>query len=182
MKSLLEEIYKEYELPINEDWKKTALALGTSAALTLGGANATTAYADGGHHRKHHHSMSVHNYSEQDIVRAIAGEAGTYEGMLAVANVIRNRYKLPGEYKHNVLKGVAGLHAKFLAHESPKRFELAKKAWENSRSVNIIGDAYLWGNNSDIQKWQNEPGFDFNKIEFVKSVEGNNFYRYKRHG
>ena len=179
MKELIEEIKRD--IPVNEDWRKTALALGTSAALTLGGANVTQANASLHHHKQHHHTMSVHNYSEQDIIKAIAGEAGTYEGMLAVADVIRNRYKLPGEYKHNVLKGVAGLHAKFLAHESPKRFELAKKAWLDSETKNIMGNSYLWGNDNDVNNvWKNDPKFDFSKLEFVKKVEGNNFYRYKR--
>lgn len=78
MKKLVEEI--------NEDWKKTAMALGTSAALLTGGSNAIAAGT--------HNSSSYRASSDSSIVaKVIAGEAAGEgeEGMRAVACVIQNR-------------------------------------------------------------------------------------------
>lgn len=72
-------------------------------------------------------------------VRAIMGEARDqgYTGMLAVACAIRNR---------GTLDGVYGVRAKGLDKEPARVWLLAKKAWQESKSVDITNGATHWHN------------------------------------
>lgn len=72
-------------------------------------------------------------------IRAIIGEASDqgYTGMLAVACAIRNR---------GTLKGVYGLHAQHVNTEPQWVFDLAKKAWLQSESLDITSGATHWEN------------------------------------
>lgn len=103
-----------------------------------------------------HHKI----YSEQDIIKAIVGEASDqgYQGMLGVACAIRNRMQM-SYYRDDMLQGVYGVNAKHINKESPEIFTLAKKAWAESAIRNIIGHAYVWGTDSDIQKFKAQSWF-----------------------
>lgn len=70
-------------------------------------------------------------------VRAIIGEAASegYEGMLAVAEGIRNR---------GTLKGVYGFNADFVDKEPDWVWEQASKAWDASKSSDTIKGATHW--------------------------------------
>ena len=168
---------------VNEDWKKTAMALGTSAALTLGGANVAQAHNVSHHHKSHHHGLSSHQYSEQDIINSIVGEeANNYQGMVAIACAIRNRMHHP-YYKNNILSGVFGRTAKHLKHETPETFEKAKQAWIESGKHDITGGAYLWGYGPDLAKWQQQaqadPKFWFNNVKPTVKIGSNTFFKDK---
>ena len=170
-------------MSVNEDWKKNLATGLTAAALTLGGSNVAQAHTDYGHHRKHHHSLPSHQYNEQDIINSIVGEeARSFEGMKAVASAIRNRMKDP-YYKHDILKGVYGRTASHVKHESPKTFQLAKRAWDDSATHDTVGGAYLWGYGPDVQKWKSQamqdPKFWFNNVEPTITVGSNTFFRNK---
>lgn len=152
---------------------------GLALAGTLAVGQPAVADASTMHHK--HRTVANHTYSEDQIIRAIAGEAGGsgYEGMLAIAGAIRNRQH-SGEYKHNILKHVAGLHAKHLAHDPQVVFTEAKRAWYESATNNIIPGATLWGNRSDVHRWETEPGLmDMSKLDLVKEVGGNYFFKYR---
>jgi hypothetical protein len=70
-------------------------------------------------------------------VRAIIGEAASegYHGMLAVACGIRNR---------GTLKGVYGLNAKHVDHEPAWVWDLARKAWAESATKDIVNGSGDW--------------------------------------
>ena len=70
-------------------------------------------------------------------IRAIIGEASGegYKGMLAVACAIRNR---------GHLRGVYGLKAKHVDKEPQWVWDLATKAWTESRAKDITNGATHW--------------------------------------
>ena len=170
MKKLIEQIKREYS--VNEDWKKTALALGTSAALTLGGTNAS---ATNVHHHGRHHS-SRQDVSSDKVINAIVGEASNqgYQGMLAIACAIRNRMK-DSYYRNRPLQGVYGKNASHNSSESPRIWEEAKKAWADSASKDITGGAIIWGNDSDIQTFRTQEWF--NNVEQTVKIGAHTFFR-----
>ena len=81
------------------------------------------------------------NYSREDAIKAIIGEAENqgYKGMLAVACAIRNR---------GTLKGVYGLRAKRVRYSlfNEEAMIDAKLAWEESAKHDITNGATLWEN------------------------------------
>jgi hypothetical protein len=93
--------------------------------------------------------------------------------MLGVACAIRNRMQM-SYYRDNVLHGVYGVNAKHTSKESPEIFTLAKKAWADSATKNIVGHAYVWGSDSDIQKFKTQSWFS-NMVPVVK-IGGHTFY------
>jgi spore germination cell wall hydrolase CwlJ-like protein len=72
-------------------------------------------------------------------IKAIIGEASNqgYRGMLAVACAIRNR---------GTLKGVYGVNAKHIYKEPKWVWDLAKKAWAESKNIDITNGATHWEN------------------------------------
>jgi len=82
---------------------------------------------------------SAHAIPENKAVRAIIGEAADqgYRGMLAVACAIRNR---------GHLKGVYGLKAKHVDSEPEWIWNIAKIAWQESASCDIVNGATHWEN------------------------------------
>jgi hypothetical protein len=174
MREFIRHLDKQIE--IEEDWKKNIATGALALGLLTGGTN-----ADAAAHHKKQHIVAHKNYSEQEIIRAIAGEAGGsgYDAMLAVASALRNRQK-GGEYKHNILKGVAGLNAKHLDTDPKSVFLSAKKAWDESSKIDTVAGATLWGNASDIKKWKANPKLmNLNLLKMTKEVGGNYFFRYK---
>lgn len=182
MQKLIEHISSKIE--IEEGWREKVAA----GSLALGLLTGATNVEAGNHHATKHKAkrqvgLPHKTYSEQDIIRSIAGEqSNNYQGMLAVACAIRNKMKHP-YYKNNFLHGVAGRHAKHLKNESPKTFELAKKAWEESEHKDITNGAYLWGYDADLRKWKMEafmnPKFWFNNVQPTVRVAGNTFFKDK---
>lgn len=76
---------------------------------------------------------------ESQAIRAIIGESSNqgYVGMLAVAEAIRNR---------GHLKGVYGLKSPHVDNEPQWVFNLAKKAWGESKTTNLVKGADHWEN------------------------------------
>lgn len=115
--------------------------------------------------------------SHKDVINAIVGEAGDqgYEGMLALSGSIRERAKVP-LYKDDPLKGVYGLTAKQLPNEPKSVFDLAEKAWEESKKKNIVGaGAYVWGSPDDIKKFEKTKWF--RNMEKTVTVGEHTFFR-----
>lgn len=85
-------------------------------------------------------------------VRAIIGEASGegYQGMLAVAEAIRNR---------GHLKGVYGLEAAHISKEGPEVWKAAKRAWAASERSNTVHGASVWGNAADVKKFKKASWF-----------------------
>jgi hypothetical protein len=87
-------------------------------------------------------------------LRAIAGEAEgeSYEGMVALAEAIRNR---------GTLKGVYGLNAPRVksGKVSKETYAKIKKAWKESETSNKVGGADHWGNDSDLKKFEKEKWY-----------------------
>lgn len=135
---------------------KRAVAAGMLGAMLLGSPNVAAA-AKPAHH---HHGLAHKSYSEQDYINAIIGEASNqgYEGMLGIANAIRNRAKVP-YYKNNVLHGVYGLNNPQVKTASKDIRAMAEKAWKDSATKDITGGAYLWGSDSDIEKFKTQAWF-----------------------
>ncbi len=99
-------------------------------------------------------------------VRAIIGEASNqgYKGMLAIACGIRNR---------GHLKGVYGLNAKHIDKEPRWIFELAERAWKESKYKDITFGATHW--ESDLFK---EPYWAKYMVKTVK-IGNHQFYKNK---
>lgn len=154
---------KLVERMMDEDWKSNIAAGLLGATLAASPANAS---AHLNHHQhKHtahhqHHGLPSKTYSEQDIINTIVGEASNqgYEGMLGIASAIRNRYH-NSYYKNNILHGAYGKNASHIKGERPEIFAEAKKAWEQSKSGGNVGKAYLWGTQSDIRTFEQQPWF-----------------------
>jgi len=72
-------------------------------------------------------------------IRAIIGEASSegYPGMIAVACAIRNR---------GHLRGVYGLKAKHVDNEPQWVWDMARQAWRESTSTDIVRGATHWEN------------------------------------
>ena len=134
---------------------KRAVAAGVLSAMLLGNPNVAAAAKPA-----HHHGLTHKAYSEQDYVNAIIGEASNqgYEGMLAIAGALRNRAKVP-YYKNNVLHGVYGLNNPQIKIATPDVRAMAEKAWKDSATKDITKGAYLWGSDSDIQKFKVQAWF-----------------------
>ena len=85
-----------------------------------------------------------------------------------------------GEYKHNILKGIEGLHAQHLLHDPKSVFVNAKRAWDESATHNTVPGATIFGYGPDIEKWKANPRLmDMSKLQLVKEVGGNYFFKYK---
>lgn len=100
------------------------------------------------------------NINDSQAIRAIIGEASNqgYQGMLHLASGIRNR---------GTLKGVYGLKAKHVNNEPKWVWDLAEKAWKESKQ-NRTHSGTMWENIEAFGKpsWYNDV------IEV---------YRYKNH-
>ena len=156
MDQLLEYILKQQD--VNEFNVGKAIATAAIAGSLLTG---TPSVADAHKTKVHHsHGLAHKQYSDNDRINAIVGEAGNqgYQGMLGIACAIRNRAKIP-YYKNNVLHGVYGLNAKQLTKEPKVLFQQAAKAWNESATNDIVGGAYMWGSDSDIEKFNKESWF-----------------------
>lgn len=87
--------------------------------------------------------ISILAYSEpikdSDAIKAIIGEAANqgYKGQLAVAGAIRNR---------TTLKGVYGLKSDMVASQPKRVWDMAKKAWNESKTNDISLGATHWEN------------------------------------
>lgn len=150
---------------VNEDWKKNLATGLTTAALTLGGPNVSQAHADSGHHRKHHHTVHNSSYSEQDLIKAIIGEASNQgsEGMYAIACALKNRTK-DSYYKHNILQGVYGANAAHIAsdmrdEEVYTNAEAAYLTAFKNGGEDVTKGAIIWGNNADLGKFRQQSWF-----------------------
>ncbi|MCK5161623.1 MAG: hypothetical protein KAQ99_08635 [Candidatus Aureabacteria bacterium] len=83
-------------------------------------------------------------------IRAIIGEASGegYTGMVAVACAIRNR---------GTLKGVYGQYAKHVDKEPQWVWGLAKKAWKESKNVDIVNGGDHWESTDfPVPSWAKE--------------------------
>lgn len=184
MKLLLEQIKREYEVELVEaDWRKTLGSAALSTALALGGPNVTQAHASSGHHGKRHHSVSNHKYDEQDIIKAIVGEASNqgYDGMYAIACALRNRSKDP-YYKHNILKGVFGSKRTpdWYAGEMSS-FSDAQSAYElafKNGGQDVTNGATLWGNANDVQLFKQQSWFK--NVHLTKQIGSHYFFANNR--
>lgn len=80
-----------------------------------------------------------------EAINCIVGEASGegYDGMLAVAESIRNRGSLHGVY---------GCHASHIKNESSDTFDLAGIAWITSEDDSRTWKANSWGTQEDIDK------------------------------
>lgn len=115
---------------------------------------------------------------DAQAVRAILGEARGegYEGMLAVAEAIRNRAKQP-YYKARVFHGVYGLDATISDRVSPDTVETAKRAWRASQTSKTVGEAYVWGNAADVEKFKRQKWFK--NMRLVRKIGGHYFFEEK---
>ena len=97
--------------------------------------------------------------NDNSAVRAIIGEASNqgYNGMLAIAAGIRNR---------GTLQGVYGLKAKHIDKEPRWIWDMARKAWQESKHNRIHSGTHWESTDFKIPKWT------YN----MKEV-----YRYKKH-
>lgn len=77
--------------------------------------------------------------NESQAIRAIIGEASNqgYDGMLAVACAIKNR---------GTLKGVYGVNAKHIDKQPKWVWDLARKAWKESKVCDVTKGATHWEN------------------------------------
>jgi|HubBroStandDraft_2_1064218.scaffolds.fasta_scaffold131221_3 hypothetical protein len=151
------------ERMMDEDWKSNVAAglLGATLAASPASASAHLNHHQHKHTAHHqHHGLPHKSYSENDIINTIVGEAANqgYDGMLGIASAIRNRYH-NSYYKNNILHGAYGINASHISKESPETFEQAKRAWAESKTRSNVGKAYLWGTNSDINKFQEQSWF-----------------------
>ena len=102
--------------------------------------------------------------SDTQAIKAIMGEASNqgYQGMLAVAVGIRNR---------GTLQGVYGLKAKHIYKEPRWVWDLAGKAWQESKTNRIHSGTH----------WENIKAFGtpywVKKMILVYSYKDHNFYR-----
>lgn len=78
---------------------------------------------------------------DKSAVLAIIGEAENQgaDGMLAVACAIRNRGTLKGVYGVKAPRVVKGLYSK-------KTYQMAEKAWNDSKRVDVTNGATHWEN------------------------------------
>lgn len=163
------------------NWGKMAGGAMLAGALITGTPDIATAKTH------HHHHYAVKNYTENDYIRAIVGEASSegYPGMLAIACAIRNKIK-DSEYKYDPLHGVYGKNAGHIDKETAATFDMAKKAWDDSKTRDTTGGAIIWGNNSDVKKWKDEAlknsKFWFNNVEETMTLEGHAFFKVKKRG
>ena len=137
---------------LNEaDWRAMAGSAALITALLTGTPAVQSAEAAG---------LSHQQYSHQDYINAIVGEAENqgYDGMLAIAGALRNRAKQP-YYRNNVLHGVYGKDSPRLSKVSQELFDLANKAWEESKRRDITGGAYIWGTGGDVAKFREQSWF-----------------------
>ena len=97
--------------------------------------------------------------NDNSAIRAIIGESSSegYQGMLAVAVGIRNR---------GTLQGVYGLKAKHIDKEPQWVWDMAKKAWAESKYNRIHSGTHWESIDFKIPKWAYS----------MKEV-----YRYKKH-
>ena len=104
--------------------------------------------------------------NNNSAIRAIIGEASNqgYQGMLAVAVGIRNR---------GTLQGVYGLKAKHIDKEPRWIWDMARKAWQESKH-NRIHIGYMWENIKAFGK----PSWLKNMI-LVYQYKDHNFYKAK---
>lgn len=96
-------------------------------------------------------SASVSNVSDKLAVMAIMGEASNqgFEGMVAVGEAIRNR---------GSLKGVYGVKSKHIYRDSRYVWDSARKAWQASKTSNLVKGADHWENIKAFgkPKWADE--------------------------
>ena len=104
-------------------------------------------------------NMAWGEINDNLAIRAIIGEASNqgYQGMLAVAVGIRNR---------DTLQGIYGLKALHINKEPQWVWDMAKKAWQESKYNRIHSGTHWESTDFKIPKWS------FN----MKEV-----YRYKKH-
>jgi hypothetical protein len=104
-------------------------------------------------------------------IRAIAGEGEgeSYEGMVALAEAIRNRGNL---------KGVYGLNAKRVKNGkvSKETYAKIKKAWKESETSNLLEGGMEWGNDDDVKIRYKNPKFD-KEFEKVTKIGGHTFFK-----
>ena len=98
-------------------------------------------------------------FTDINCIRACIGEASSqgYQGLLAVAVGIRNR---------GTLQGVYGLNARHIDREPKWVWDLARKAWQESK-YNRIHSATHW------------ESIDFKKPKWAYKMK--EVYRYKEH-
>jgi len=111
-----------------------------------------------------HSTAHSRSFTDNDAIRAIIGESSNqgYKGMLAVAVGIRNR---------GTLDGVYGLTAKHIDNEPKYVWELAKKAWIESKTNRIHNGTH----------WENIKAFGkpywVKKMKLVYQYKDHNFYK-----
>jgi hypothetical protein len=167
---------------LNEiNWKQVGAGAAIAGTLLTGVPKMAVAATPTTHSQRkhHHHGLPVKYYSEQDIINTIVGEASDqeYRGMLALACAIRNRTNVP-YYKNNILHGVYGLNAPHIKGESSEIFALARKAWAESATRDIVGKAYIWGTNSDIVKFKQQSWFK--NVESTITIKDHTFFKDKK--
>lgn len=111
-----------------------------------------------------HSTAYSRSFTDTDAIRAIIGESSNqgYQGMLAVAVGIRNRDSLAGVY---------GLKAKHIDNEPKYIWDLAKKAWIESKTNRIHSGTH----------WENIKAFGkpywVKKLKLVYQYKDHNFYK-----
>lgn len=114
-------------------------------------------------------SPSYAEVNDKQAILAIIGETENqgYEGMLAVAEAIRNKGNLRKVFGATNERVTKRLYSEAI-------YNMAERAWQDSKTSNTIGKADVWGNKSDIlifsrQKW-------FKSYKLVKKIKDHYFY------
>ena len=105
--------------------------------------------------------------NDNSAVRAIIGEASNqgYNGMLAIAAGIRNR---------GTLQGVYGLKAKHIDKEPRWIWDMARKAWQESKHNRIHSGTHWESTDFKINKWNYnmKEVYGYKKHIFYKAKGG----------
>ncbi len=114
---------------------------------------------------------TVNRIADDDAILTILGEVGPYgkEGMQWVASSIRNRGGIQGTYGKNNPNVVNKKYTQ-------QQYDDAKSAWEESKTTNFT-DAYHWFSDADMKQDKVKHIIKEDKLEFIKNVGENNFYR-----
>ena len=119
----------------------------------------------------HMASDTVNRIVDEDAILTILGEVGPYgkEGMQWVASSIRNRGGTQGAYGKNNPNVVNKKYTQ-------QQYNDAKTAWEESKTTNFT-DAKHWFSDADMKQDNVKRIIKEDKLEFIKKVGENNFYR-----
>ena len=108
-----------------------------------------------------------------EAVNAIIGEseAEPFIGKIAIGEAIRNKGNL---------RGVYGLSSTRITKASSRVRAECEAAWRESRASSLVGDASVWGTDSDVRKFKKSRWF--RSYEFVRRIGNHSFFRLKKRG